>query len=210
MTAAQKASRRRTVAINRAKRAALMRQPLLLAPIDCVVLAVDPPEGWAIFLRGALVAYGAVEPHESEPVFLAALNAIKLALRSRSEIMMCIEKPITTGRFRGNLRGGSRALWSAQFKKACREEGVPSYIWNTPVGHWRAKLFGKVALKGEEFRRHEASIAASLADAPIWDGSMPNTGINAAICIGAVASRSPVVFELIPKTRRRLMPTGGL
>jgi len=165
--------------------------------IGCMILAIDAPEGFAVFDRGELVRSGEIERHESGQALMQCSAAIGIAKMQGMEAVLVVEKEI---RIPGRPFGGGRTLWQAQWKKAANEAKMATRIVRVPVSTWRAVVLGNGRLKHNDARAREARIAAGVLDGPV-----DSDDEAAAICIGLWARDSQAVFEAIPESKRRMV-----
>ena len=170
------------------------RESRSLAPLDCVVLAVDTAQvsGWCIMVRGLFVAASQGDllrfPHMPET---ACITALELGRCNALPVVLVYERP-----FRGNTQGQYIGAWKTAWSAA---GGVKSRTVGVYPPTWRARVLGPGWARAERdaARRFEAQVAQHLS-ARTCD---PDEA--AAVCIAKWGAHAGEVLKKLPASARK-------
>jgi len=159
-----------------------------LMPHDCAVLAVDPgaTSGWAIYVRGRLVAYGKLT--EKELYADGPANVLRLLLSQNGPHVVVLERPFRI-RFQNQATiGAAMKMWAQRAK----EGRFVRHILRVYPPTWRRILPKGMPKDRKAVRAQEAALAGRMLGK---DKVHPD--IAPAVLMGRWASFAGEVRELL-------------
>jgi len=179
------------------KRKPKLRLAPVLAPNECVVLAVDTAKnsGWALYVRGKYHSSGEVGiMNHGALVGLVCIGAgevMDAGLRSDKYVLV-LERPWGGGNHQIEGLGAARHAWLSAWCDAHATK-TPRRVLRVYPATWRARLFGRT----KQTTGSESSFAL------VHKRSAAGSDEAAAICIGAWASHAgEVAAALFPAPKK--------
>jgi hypothetical protein len=173
--------------------------PSSVLPHDCGILAVDPANtsGWAIWSRGALVAYGECDLFDGSPDRVIA----RFCALVPGPHVLVIERPFQVRFANQTSIGAADKVW----RELAKRQRVRRVVRVYPAT-WRARVLGQGWARAprDKVRAREQYVATWYVAAQGGEAPAPGPDASAAILIGRFGSHAgEVQLALLPKAKRR-------